>query len=175
MHPGSRRCPNFVNLSLRQDTSRVSPQFVDRSILLRFLVQLDETFSRPGRIYLIGETTQLLEGWRGWTEQVEFAAEIAEQDRQAFARAIHSVQSASAIQILDESPVDVIPLPEGYEQRAMPITIPEADRQFGLRLFHFDPYSVAFRFLARGDEQDYRTVLDYLVHGWVTSSLYAMT
>ena len=36
-----------------------------------------------------------------------------------------------------------------------------------LSLFHFDPYSVAFRFLSRGDEPDYHLVLTYLKHGWL--------
>ena len=146
----------------------MSGPFVDRSVLLEFLVQLDETFLRPGRLYLIGETTQLFEGWRDWTDQIEFAAEIAEEDRQTFGNAVQIVQNGLAVQVLEESPVDVIPLPSGYEQGARPFELPEANREAGLRFFHFDPYSVAFRFLARGDEQDYRTVLSYLEHGWVT-------
>ena len=36
-----------------------------------------------------------------------------------------------------------------------------------LALYHFDPYSVAFRFIARGDEPDYHLVLTYLQHGWM--------
>ena len=72
------------------------------------------------------------------------------------------------IHVLEESPVDVIPLPVGYEQRARPIELPEVNGEGCFSLLHFDPYSVAFRFLARGDEQDYRTVLSYLEHGWVT-------
>ena len=70
----------------------MSGPFVDRSVLLEFLVQLDETFLRPGRLYLIGETTQLFEGWRDWTDQIEFAAEIAEEDRQTFGNAVQIVQ-----------------------------------------------------------------------------------
>ena len=146
----------------------MSGSFVDRSVLLEFLVQLDETFFRPGRLYLIGETTQLLEGWRTWTDQIEFAAETAEEDRQAFGTAVQTVQNRLTIHVLEESPVDVIPLPVGYEQRARPIELPEVKGEGCLSLLHFDPYSVAFRFLARGDEQDYRTVLSYLEHEWVT-------
>ena len=146
----------------------MSGPFVDRSVLLEFLVQLDETFFRPGRLYLIGETTQLLEGWRAWTDQIEFAAEIAEEDRQAFGTAVQTVQNRLAVQVSEESPVDVIPLPAGHQQRARPIEPPEVNGEGRLRFLHFDPYSVAFRFLARGDEQDYRIVLSYLEHGWVT-------
>ena len=146
----------------------MSGLFIDRSTLLEFLAQLDETFSRRGRLYLIGETTQLFEGWRDWTDQIEFAAEVAEEDRPTFAKAVQTTQTRRAVRVLEESPADVIPLPAGYEQRARPIEIPEANREVGLRISHFDPYSVAFRFIARGDEQDYRVGLNYLEHGWVT-------
>jgi hypothetical protein len=35
-------------------------------------------------------------------------------------------------------------------------------------VWHFDPYSVAFRLISRGNEEDYRTVLRYLEHDWIT-------
>ena len=146
----------------------ISRLFVDRFTLLEFLVQLNETFTRPGRLYLIGETTQLFEGWRSWTDQIEFTAQVANEDKAAFAKAVQAVQTIRAVQVLDESPAEIIPLPAGFEQRARSVEIPEPNREDGLRIFHFDPYSVAFRFIARGDEQDYRIVLNYLQRGWVT-------
>ncbi len=75
----------------------------------------------------------------------------------------------ASIEVRDESPADLIPLPEGYEARARPIgaTGDELAPKH-LSLHHFDPYSVAFRFLARGDEPDYHLVLTLLEHGWVT-------
>lgn len=146
----------------------MSGLFLNRSTLLDFLARLDETFLRPGRLYLIGETTQLFEGWRDWTDQIEFAAELAEKDRSAFAKALQTVQTTRAVSVLEESPASVIPLPAGHEQRARPIERPDPNGGNGLKIFHFDPYSVAFRFIARGDEQDYRVALSYLEHGWVT-------
>jgi hypothetical protein len=66
------------------------------------------------------------------------------------------------VEVLDEYPGDLIPLPEGYEHRSRPVaTIGR------LEVRHFDPYSAAFRFLARGDEPDYHLVLAYLKHGWI--------
>ena len=78
------------------------------------------------------------------------------------------MQAQLGVELLVESPAELIPLPAGYEQRARPIEIPEVSREYGLEFFHFDPYSVAFRFIARGDEQDYQMALNYLEHGWVT-------
>ena len=86
----------------------MSRLFVDRSTLLEFMVQLNETFTRPGRLYLIGETTQLFEGWRGWTDQIEFTAQVANEDKAAFAKAVQAVQTIRAVQVLDESPAEII-------------------------------------------------------------------
>ncbi len=138
--------------------------FVTRPILLDFLARLDAAFARPGRLYLIGETTHLFEGWRSWIEQVECCAEVAPDDREAFDQAMHAVAADLGIAVLVEAPGDLIPLPDGFETRHRPIDGPTTH----LRLHHFDPYSLAFRFIARGDEPDYHLVLTYLDHGWLS-------
>lgn len=143
---------------------------VNQKMIQEFLAHLDGAFARPARLYLIGETTQVWEGWRQWTEQIEFTAEIDLQDRPAFDEAVRSFQSRLGIEIFEEFPGDLIPLPDGYENRARQLENPGTaclDLK-NLRVFHFDPYSVAFRFIARGDEPDYHIVLYYLQHGWVT-------
>jgi len=137
--------------------------YVDRRILIEFLTGLSAAFARPGRLYLVSETTQVYEGWRERTPQLEFAAEIAPRDRAAFAEAVRNLQSRMGIEIFEASPGDVIPLPADHETRARSIG------KFGeLRIYHFDPYSVAFRLIARGDEPDYHAVIAYLQHGWLT-------
>lgn len=138
--------------------------FVTRDTLAAFLTRLDAAFARPGRLYLIGETTLLFEGWRAWIEQIEFCATIPPRDRAAFDAAARDAARALGIAALNEAPGDLIPLPDGFEDRHRPLDGPTTH----LRLYHFDPYSVAFRFIARGDEPDYHLVLAYLDHGWVT-------
>lgn len=137
---------------------------VDRAAVAAFLARLDETFAQPGRLYLVGETTQVFEGWRPWTPRLEFAVEVAPEHRAAFDRAVREVQRGLGIEVLEESPADLIPLPDGYEGRARPVGSAAAAR---LRAYHFDPYSVALRYIARGDEPDYHLVLLFLRHGWV--------
>jgi hypothetical protein len=139
--------------------------FVTRPVLLDFLARLDAAFAHPGRLYLIGETTHLFEGWRPWTEQVECCAEVTPDDRPAFDQARHDVAADLGIVVLDEAPGDLIPLPDGFDARHRPLDDSPASH---LRLFHFDPYSVAYRFIARGDEPDYHLVLAYLDHGWLS-------
>lgn len=139
---------------------------VTRTILVNFLARLDREFGRPGRLYLIGETTQVFEGWRPWSPRIDFTADVASEDRGTFSRVAEGLAEELGVSAIDEWPGDVIPLPEGYEGRARGATagaIPEH-----LALYHFDPYSVAFRFIARGDEPDYHLVLTYLEHGWIS-------
>jgi len=138
--------------------------YVTGTVLANFIARLDREFGRPGRLYLVGETTQVFEGWRPWTPRIEFAAGVASEDRGAFARLARSLAAELGVSAIDEWPGDVIPLPEGYEGRARPA----AAGARHLALYHFDPYSVAFRFIARGDEPDYHLVLTYLEHGWIT-------
>ncbi len=143
-------------------------RLINRSTLVEFLVQLDTLFARPGRLYLIGEATELLEGWRDWMEKIEFTAEVSIEDRQAFEETVRNVRSQLDVEVLNESPADIIPLPMAYEQRARPVGPYSAEAPDNLQIYHFDPYSVAFRFMARGDEQDYQLVLNLLQHEWLT-------
>ena len=142
---------------------------VTRSTLEDFITRLDDAFARPGRLHLIGETTQLFEKWRTWTTQIEFTAEVAPGDQADFSSIVLDLGRQSSVVVWDESPADLIPLPAGHEARARPISTPAgALAPKHLMLHHFDPYSVAFRFIARGDEPDYHVVLALLEHGWVT-------
>ena len=144
---------------------------MSRSDLVDFIDRLDAQFARPGRLYLIGETTQVWEGWRSWTPQIELTADVADEDRGEFARAVGHLADGLRLSVNDESPAEVIPLPDGYEARARrtpAIRAWEESEARRLSLVHFDPYSVAFRFIARGDEPDYHAVLAFLQRGWVT-------
>lgn len=136
---------------------------IDRATLETFLARVGLAFGRPARVYLIGETTQVYEGWREWVRRVEFAADVLPDNRLAFDKIIRNLRADLGIEVLEESPGDVIPLPEAYETRAR-----FAGRFASLDIYHFDPYSVAFRLIARGDEPDYHAVLTYLQRGWLT-------
>jgi hypothetical protein len=137
--------------------------YLDRRTIEEFLTRLAAAFDRPGRLDLVGETTQAYEGWRERTTRLEFAADIASGQRFAFAEAVRRLRVQMGIEILQESPGDVIPLPTGHAARARFVG------QIGdLRVYHFDPYSVTFRLIARGDEPDYHAVIAFLQHGWLT-------
>jgi hypothetical protein len=147
----------------------MSRTLVNNPKLLDFLAELDEAFAEPGAVFLIGETTHVLEGWRPWSTQIELTPEVDPAHRAAFEAAATEIAGRMDFDLIIESPADLIPLPEGYQERAVPVPEHVYAGQH-LKLLHFDPYSVAYRFIARGDEPDYHIVLMLLDKGWVTKA-----
>ena len=107
----------------------------------------------------------MFEGWRPWSPRIDFTAEVASKIAGPSPGWLRVSRIRSASPRFDEWPGDVIPLPEGYQERARGAAgaVPRH-----LALYHFDPYSVAFRFIARGDEPDYHLVLTVPEHGWIS-------
>lgn len=135
-------------------------KLVTRELLCNFLAGVADSFGRAGIVYLIGETSQVYASWRRWTAQVDLASEVS--DPQSFRASLEAVARQLHISVMDEFPGDLIPLPDGHERRAR-----HAGTFGDLKIRHFDPYSTAFRFIARGDEPDYHLVLTYLKHRWI--------
>ena len=129
------------------------------------LSRLDDAFSEAGDIFLTGETTHVMEGWRPWTTHIEFASSVQKDDRASFNGCVARIANEMGINVTDEFPGEVIPLPAGYEDRSHDLSA-SLDLDF-LSVRHFDPYSIAYRYIARGLEQDYQLVLAYLDNGWI--------
>jgi hypothetical protein len=135
-----------------------------------FLERLAERTDRPATLYVVGEASEVLEGWRAWTDRLVYDADVAPADVGSFHRAVAGLARSEGIRVEHEPPEDVIPLPTGYRERAIPATgwgDPGGRGSSALRVRHFDPYSTAFRLLARGDEPDYRVVLAFLERRWL--------
>ena len=132
------------------------------------LGKIDGAYDGEGCLHLIGETSHVAEGWREWTTQIEFFGDVVPIRRTFLYTAIEKVVEETGCRIINEFPGDLIPLPKGYMERARDVS--DATFIDGLRLNvrHFDPYSVVFRFIARGDEPDYHIALMYLEKGWIT-------
>jgi len=142
-------------------------RFITREVIEGFLSGVDRTYGAVGSVYLIGETTQVVEGWRRFTDEIEFCSSVDASRRDEFNRAV--VQSAGdlGVRACDEFPGEVIPLPSGFRNRERPLTVPGAFENLNLAISHFDPYAVSFRFIARGGETDYQLVMRYLEHEWM--------
>jgi hypothetical protein len=118
------------------------------------------TVGKPARLYLVSRTSHLAEGWCDRVPELELAGDAGAD----LGDAVCEAGRALGIGVVWESPVDVIPLPAGWEERAIGV---QSVSIGGLELRHFDPYSVVLRLIARGDEPDYVAALEYVQHGWV--------
>lgn len=133
---------------------------VTRSVLLEYLRRLARSYADAGTVYLIGETSQVYESCRSWTARIELTSSASDPDR--FEAARTEATAEMDVQVIDEFPGDLVPLPDGYQERSRPAAF------FGaLEVRHFDAYAAAFRFMARGDEPDYHLVLTYVKQGWI--------
>jgi hypothetical protein len=122
-------------------------------------------------LYLVSRTSHLAEGWCDRVPAFELAGDAD------LGEAVREAGGALGVDVVWESPADVIPLPEGWEGRSRPAdffagvsaaALAEADDAgHALEFRHFDPYSVVLRLIARGDEPDYVAALEYVRHGWV--------
>ena len=118
----------------------------------------------PARLYLVSRTSHLAEGWCDRVPALELAGEAG---RAELGEAVREAARALGVELVWESPADVIPLPAGWEERSRPAMIDQGGTGSPLELRHFDPYSVVLRLIARGDEPDYVAALEYVLHGWV--------
>ena len=118
----------------------------------------------PARLYLVSRTSHLAEGWRDRVPAFELAGEAG---RAELGEAVREAARALGVELVWESPADVIPLPSGWEERSRPAMIDQGGTVSPLELRHFDPYSVVLRLIARGDEPDYVAALEYVRHAWV--------
>ena len=117
----------------------------------------------PARLYLVSRTSHLAEGWCDRVPALELAGDPGND----LGEAVREAGRALGVGVVWESPVDVIPLPAGWEERSLPAMIAEGGTGNALEVRHFDPYSVVLRLIARGDEPDYVAALEYVLHGWV--------
>jgi hypothetical protein len=117
----------------------------------------------PRRMYLVNATSHIVMGWRDSVPRFELAGDAA------LAPTLRDAAAALGMDIIWESPAEVVPAPAGWEERSRLVEGGLAEPG-PLELRHFDPYCVVIRLIARGDEPDYLNALEYLRHGWVAMS-----
>ena len=119
----------------------------------------------PASLYLVGGTSHLAQGWRGRVPHLELAGEPGAPE--SLEAAVREAAGSQGVGVVWESPADVVPLPDGWQERCRAVSPDVVDQSGMLRVAHFDPYSVVLRLVARGDEPDYVTALEYVRRGWV--------
>jgi hypothetical protein len=135
---------------------------VDRERIAYFLKQLGERFRRPGRVYLVGGTTMVFEGFRRQSLDIDLTFEVQPQDHAAFIQTVRVLKDELSINVEQVSPGDFIPLPSGYRERSRFI-----GRYGQLDVFHFDLYCTALSKVERGAAEDFSDVLALLRDGQI--------
>lgn len=132
--------------------------------LSALIVAVRRCVAAPARLYLVSRTSHLAEGWCDRVPAFELAGAAGGAE---LGEAVREAGRALGVNLVWESPADVIPLPVGWEERSRPAMIGKGGTGNALELRHFDPYSVVLRLIARGDEPDYVAALQYVLHEWV--------
>lgn len=140
--------------------------FATRETISTFLSGLLQTFEHGGILYLVGESSLVIEGRRAYCSEIIVAPEVAETEYLRFRRSVDVAASRAEIAVAIEHPRDVIPLPANAPVRSKPVAgFPDGGH--ALKVRHFDPFTTAIRFMARGDEPDYDLVVAFLEMGWI--------
>jgi len=111
------------------------------------------------RIFLVGGTTAVIEGWRDATIDFDF---VMRPEDDALLRAIPALKEQLQINIELASPADFIPVPAGWEDRGR--FIMRIDRA---EFYHFDLYAQALAKVERGHEKDLLDVHEMMARGLV--------
>ncbi len=125
----------------------------------RFMQALGAETHEDTRVYFTGGATAVLCGWRASTIDVDIKIV---PDRDHLLRAIPSIKEDMRINVELASPLDFIPVPDGWEERSPFI------RQEGRAFFHhFDLYAQALAKIERGHSQDLDDVREMLRRGLI--------
>ena len=130
---------------------------VDRQRIEQFLQRLGERFRKPARVFLVGGTTMVFEGFRAQSLDIDLTFEVEPSDYGALIQTIRDLKDHLGFNVEEISPGDFIPLAAGYRERAVFIA-----RYGQIDAYHFDLYATALSKIARGTEEDFNDVLALL-------------
>jgi uncharacterized nucleotidyltransferase DUF6036 len=125
-------------------------ELADADRIQQFMRALGREADEEGACYFTGGATAVLLGWRGTTIDVDLRL-VPEADR--LLRAIPGLKENLRINVELASPLDFIPVPEGWEGRSAFIA-----REGQISFYHFDAYAQALAKLERGHAQDLEDV-----------------
>jgi len=132
---------------------------VSADTVRRFMDAMGREAKGPGRIYLTGGATAVLEGWRAST--VDLDLKLDPEPDGAF-EAIARLKDELDVNVELASPDLFVPALPGWRERSTFIG------RFGeVDFFHFDPYTQALAKLERGHERDVLDVTQMAARGMI--------
>lgn len=135
---------------------------VDAERIEEFLQALGSRFRHPGRVYLVGGTTVVLSRLREQTVDIDLTYELESRLLSEFVMIVRELKEILDVNVEEVSPADFIPLPEGFESRAVYV-----GRYGSLEVYHFDPYSTALSKIERGTDKDFDDVRALIRSGMI--------
>lgn len=139
---------------------------VDPAKVRKLLRELGRSAQGPGRIYLTGGASALLEGWRSTTVDVDLKLD---PEPEGIFEAIGRLKNELELNIELSSPDQFLPTLPDWRERSVFI-----DRHGKVEFFHYDFRAQALSKLARGFERDLRDVDAMLERNLVTRNELAM-
>ena len=133
---------------------------VDPARLRKLLRELGRRARGPGRIYLVGGASALLEGWRSTTVDVDLKLD---PEPPGIFEAIGKLKNELDLNVELVSPDQFLPLLPDWAKRSTFV-----ERHGQVEFFHYDFRVQALTKLARGYERDVADVLAMLDRGLVT-------
>jgi hypothetical protein len=134
---------------------------VDPAKIHRLLEELGHRARGPGRIYLVGGATALLEGWRASTIDVDLKMD---PEPDGIFEAIADLKNELQVNIELASPDQFLPPLPDWQARSRFIA-----RHGEVEFFHYDLRSQALAKLARSHDRDLADVRSMLGRGLVSS------
>jgi hypothetical protein len=131
----------------------------DDARIRRFMEAFGRETSGPGRVYLTGGATAVLEGWR--TTTVDIDLKLDPEPSGAF-DAIRRLKDELDVNVELASPDDFIPEVPGFRDRSRFI-----GRYGEVDFYHYDPFAQALAKIERGHARDLTDVDQLLVRGWI--------
>ena len=113
----------------------------------------------PTRVYLVGGTTAVLLGWRQTTIDIDF---VIRPEDDSILRELPAMKERLEINLELASPLDFIPVPEGWEDRS-----PLIKTIGNVSFHHFDPYAQVLAKIERGHAKDMTDAREFLDRGLI--------
>jgi hypothetical protein len=134
----------------------------DPARVRRLLAELGRRARGPGRIYLVGGATALLEGWRASTVDVDLKLD---PEPAGIFEAIAALKDELELNIELASPDDFLPALPGWRERS-----PFVVRHGAVDFFHYDLRAQALAKLARAHDRDLDDVKTMVERDLVSSA-----
>ncbi|MGQ0712163.1 MAG: DUF6036 family nucleotidyltransferase [Gemmatimonadaceae bacterium] len=131
----------------------------DRQSIERLMEAFGRAARRDVRVYLVGGATAVLKGWRATTIDVDV---VMRPEDDAILRAIPGLKERLRVNVELASPLDFIPVPEGWEDRS-----PFIAARSRVSFHHFDLYAQALAKVERGHDRDLGDVHEMLARGLI--------